>query len=64
MAQQLSFFDNTIDLSNWRVDSFSFDDFSEQKERLALENKYIKITEITDEFSRQSVSYQLSKKDV
>lgn len=63
MAQQLSFFDNTIDLSNWRVDSFSFDNFSEQKERLALENKYIKITEITDEFSRQSVSYQLSKRD-
>lgn len=63
MAQQLSFFDNTIDLSNWRVDNFSFDNFSEQKQRLALEDKYIKLTEITDEFSRQSVSYQLSKKD-
>lgn len=63
MAKQLSLFDNTIDISNWRVDSFSSDNFSEQKERMALEDKYIKITEITDEFSRQSVSYQLSKKD-
>lgn len=47
----------------WKVSEFSANcDFS-QIERLALEDKYWGITEITEKFNRQSVSFQLSKKD-
>ncbi|MBQ3260099.1 MAG: modification methylase [Alistipes sp.] len=49
--------------TSWKVTNFSADSANVQKERLNLENRYWKITEITDKFSRQSVSYQLSKKD-
>lgn len=31
--------------------------------RIALEERYWPITEITERFNRQSVSYQLSKRD-
>ena len=47
----------------WKLDSFSANGFCTDKERIKLENKYWKITEVTDKFNRQSVSYQLSKKD-
>lgn len=63
MEEQLTIFDTEVDYGSWEVESFSYEGFAEQKARLALEKKYIKITEISDEFSRQSVSYQLSKKD-
>ena len=63
MEEQLTLFETEVDFGSWEVESFSFEDFAEQKARLALEKKYLKITEISDEFSRQSVSYQLSKKD-
>lgn len=49
---------------NYLVDSFSADNFCEDKERINLEKKYSNFLEITDKFNRQSVSYQLSKKDV
>ena len=48
---------------SWKVVNFSADGSNPQEERLRLENKYWRITEITDKFNRQSVSYQLSKKD-
>ena len=63
MEEQLKLFDTEVDFGSWEVEAFSFEGFAEDKARLALEKKYIKITEISDEFSRQSVSYQLSKKD-
>lgn len=63
MEEQLKLFDTEVDYGSWEVDTFSFGCFAEEEARLALEKKYIKITEISDEFSRQSVSYQLSKKD-
>lgn len=47
----------------WKLDSFSANGFYSDKKRIKLENKYWKITEVTDKFNRQSVSYQLSKKD-
>lgn len=50
-------------IGNWKVTKFSPDNFHEEKERVSLEEKYWQITEVTDKFSRQSVSYQLSKKD-
>lgn len=55
------FFD--VPAGNWKVSSFSANGFAEDAERLAIEEEYWKITEVTDRFSRQSVSYQLSKKD-
>jgi site-specific DNA-methyltransferase (cytosine-N4-specific) len=47
----------------WKVDNFSANGFGEQSARLNLEQRYIDITEISDDFNRQSVSHQLSKKD-
>lgn len=55
------FFD--IPAGEWKLSEFSAKGYAEDKERLALENKYWQITEVTDRFNRQSVSYQLSKKD-
>ena len=47
----------------WKVSEFSANEDFSQVERLALENRYWSITEITEKFNRQSVSFQLSKKD-
>ena len=47
----------------WKISDFSANGDFPQAERLALEEKYWNITEITDKFNRQSVSFQLSKKD-
>lgn len=61
--EQLVLFDIPADTSNWQVNNFSADNFGSQKARLALENRFIGKTEISDSFNRQSVSFQLSKKD-
>lgn len=47
----------------WKLTSFSANGFYSDQERKKLEDKYWKITEVTDKFNRQSVSYQLSKND-
>lgn len=52
-----------IDTKGWRVTDFSAGNCNPQSARIAIEEKYWPITEITDRFNRQSVSYQLSKKD-
>ena len=52
-----------IDTKGWRVTNFSADNCNPQFARIAIEEKYWPITEVTDRFNRQSVSYQLSKKD-
>lgn len=64
MNTELLLFDD-IDLYNdaWKVSVFSADEKCQQTERLALEDRYWNITEVTDKFNRQSVSYQLSKHD-
>lgn len=56
-------FDIDLDDTTWKVSEFSADATNAQQERLKLESKYWGITEITDKFNRQSVSYQLSKKN-
>ena len=64
--QALSLFDDFFILptdSVWHVDSFSADSINDDSARRKLEDKYWPITEVTDKFNRQSVSYQLSKKD-
>ena len=63
MTGQLDLFDKEDNRGHWEVKDFSFGGFANQNARIALEKKYIKIIEVSDEFSRQSVSYQLSKKD-
>jgi len=45
------------------VNQFSADRFAEESERQRLEQCYAPKLCVTDKFSRQSVSYQLSKKD-
>lgn len=55
--------ENPTDKSNYIVNSFSADGFCTESARQELEKKYKPILEITDKFDRQSVSYQLSKKD-
>lgn len=47
----------------WKLDTFSAAGFCPDAERIKLENRFWKITEVTDKFNRQSVSYQLSKND-
>lgn len=54
---------NTANMEEWKLDSFSANGFYSDKERKKLEDKYWKITEVTDKFNRQIVSYQLSKNE-
>ena len=63
MEDLLLFDDIAQEIDAWKVTDFSAENKCQQKERLALENRYWGITEVTDKFNRQSVSYQLSKKD-
>ena len=51
------------DAKGWHITDFSAAKCNPQEARIALEERYWPITEITDRFNRQSVSYQLSKKD-
>lgn len=60
---QLSLFDIKKE-SSFYLDSFSAENFCVDTERQALEKKYAPYLVITEKFNRQSVSYQLSKKDI
>jgi site-specific DNA-methyltransferase (cytosine-N4-specific) len=62
-AKQLTLFDLSPDAGKWSVENFSADSLSGDTERRRLEGKYLPITEVTSKFNRQSVSYQLSKRD-
>ena len=55
--------DRAADKENYIVDSFSADGFCAEEARRAIEARYTPILEVTSKFDRQSVSYQLSKKD-
>lgn len=48
---------------DWKLTQFSANGFYKDNARIELENKYWPITIVTDKFNRQTVSYQLSKKD-
>ena len=61
--EQLSLFNLPTNTANWQVCNFSADNFGTQKARLELEKRFIAKTEISDILNRQSVSFQLSKKD-
>ncbi len=60
--EQLAFF--TTPIENYLVDNFSADGLCPESARRKLEEHFSEVLEITDKFNRQSVSYQLSKKDV
>ncbi len=59
--EQLKLFNKPI--ADYLVDSFSANNFYNENERQNLEKKYAEFLEVTEKFNRQSVSYQLSKKD-
>lgn len=63
MATGNLFGDLEVCVNDWRIETFSADNDHSSIERIKLEDKYWNITFITDKFNRQSVSYQLSKKD-
>lgn len=51
-------------IEDYLVDNFSANKLCDESERQALERKYAEFLDVTDQFNRQSVSYQLSKNDV
>lgn len=60
--EQLCFFKPSTDA--YLVQSFSADKKCSEVERNGLESRLSQILEVTEKFNRQSVSYQLSKKDI
>lgn len=60
--EQLSFIKIPID--EFLVDKFSAGGFCQDEARREIEKRYAGVLEITDKFNRQSVSYQLNKKEV
>ncbi len=51
-------------VENHKVEHFSADAFFSDQARYELEQHFSDLLEVTDKFNRQSVSYQLSKKDI
>lgn len=66
-VKQLTLFtEDELEVCNpedWKLSNFSASSFCSDSERINLENRLWAITKVTDKFNRQSVSYQLSKKD-
>ena len=61
--EQLSLFDMPPIADKWQVQNFSADNFGQQSARMSLEQKFMEIMVVSNDFNRQSVSYQLSKND-
>lgn len=61
--EQLSLFEMPSVADKWQVQNFSADNFGQQSARENLEKRFIEITVISNNFNRQSVSYQLSKNE-
>lgn len=55
-------FENEIQEA-WRTDIFSANNFYDEVARKTLENRLFPFVEVTDRFSRKSVSFQMSKSD-
>lgn len=54
---------NTPDYSDWKITNFSADDLFTCEARKELEEKYFPLIEVTEDFNRKSVSFQLSKNE-
>lgn len=63
LYEMLGVAEKFVDKANYIVDNFSANGFCCEDARQILEKKYEPILEITKKFDRQSVSYQLSKKE-
>ena len=63
IIKQQSLFDIPSNNEQLLVQNFSADNFGQQSARQSLEQKLIDKIEVSTEFNRQSVSYQLSKND-
>ncbi len=61
--RQLTLFEHKIDNREYITQNFSAGGLCREEARLALEKKYTPLLEVTEKFSRRSVSYQLSKKN-
>lgn len=61
--RQLELFNVVPIVDKWQTDSFSADNFGKQSARLDLEQRLIDKTVVSADFSRQTVSYQISKND-
>jgi site-specific DNA-methyltransferase (cytosine-N4-specific) len=61
--EQLNLFDMPSLTDKWQVQNFSANNFGQQTARISLEQKFIEIMVVSNDFNRQSVSYQLSKND-
>ncbi len=59
--KQMTLFDIPVINNKWQIYNFSADNFTEEKERLALEERLIDLMLVSDVFNRKSISYQLSK---
>lgn len=54
---------NITDYSDWIITNFSADNIFSTSARKELEEKYSPLIEVTEEFNRKSVSFQLSKNE-
>lgn len=61
--RQLTLFEHKIDNREYITQNFSAGGLCTEEARLALEEKYTPLLEVTEKFDRRSVSYQLSKKN-
>ncbi len=61
--RQLNLFELPPIADKWQIENFSAGDFSRQSARKELERRLIGTLVVSNDISRQSVSYQLSKKD-
>jgi len=61
--EQLCLFNMPVSTDKWQVLDFSANNFGQQMARKKLEQKLMDITVVSNDFNRQSVSYQLSKND-
>ena len=61
--KQLSLFEDRLDNHEYIVKNFSANGLCQEIERMNLEKKYTPFLEVTQKFDRQTVSYQLSKKN-
>lgn len=60
--RQLTLFEEKLDNREYITQNFSAGGICREESRLALEEKYTPLLEVTQKFDRRSVSYQLSKK--
>lgn len=54
---------NTPDYSDWKITNFSADNLLTSEARRELEEQYFPLIEVTGDFNRKSVSFQLSKNE-